>query len=117
VHGLVDTDYRCYPSGYRGDILLHASACRGGTWGRDQLYHFKGLAPAWEDLPFGQVVGLVDLCDCLPGSSGEWVWRFRNPRPFAPWPLKAGKRLFEVEDGLFRKFTGPPRPRGRPRKH
>jgi hypothetical protein len=94
--GHLDTDYRCYPTDYRGDLLLHA-ARGGGSWERDQLAAFGDGVPAWADLPFGQVVGVVELWACERGAEGEWAWRLRNPRLLAePFPSHAGRRLFDV---------------------
>ncbi|HEY7159497.1 MAG TPA: hypothetical protein VH575_36460 [Gemmataceae bacterium] len=95
--GLVDTEYRCYPTDYRGDLLVHASQ-DVSDWDRRQLVFFGKRAPCWERLLFGRVIGVVELWSCDVGSNGEWVWRLRNPRLVKPFPINPGRRLFEVED-------------------
>ena len=95
--GLVDTEYRCYPTDYRGDLLVHANK-EISDWDRRQLAFFGKRAPCWERLLFGRVIGVVELWSCDLGSNGEWVWRLRNPRLVKPFPINPGRRLFEVED-------------------
>lgn len=97
VAGLQKADYRCYSTRHRGDLLIHA--IRGaGDWDRRQLSLFGARAPRWEDLLFGQVIGVVELCDCTPGRDGEWIWSLRNPRFVTPFPLRSGKKVFDVDD-------------------
>ena len=98
--GRHSVEYRCYPTKYRGPVLIHAArqACR---WDRKQLAQFGKRAPRWEDLVFGRVLGLAELWACHACPGGEWAWCLRNPQGMEPFPFKAGKRLFEVEDYLL----------------
>lgn len=95
--GLQKTDYRCYSTAHRGDLLIHARQA-GGDWDRQQLELFGEKAPTWEELLFGQVIGVVELWDCALGRDGEWVWALRNPRFVKPFSFKSGKKLFEVDE-------------------
>jgi hypothetical protein len=113
--GLQKTDFRCYATDYRGDLLILAS--RGvGDWERQQLAAFGKQAPRWEDLRFGQVIGVVELWACEPGREGEWVWSLRNPRWVKPFALLPGKKVFEVEDERVEFLDLPSRNGSRPRK-
>ncbi len=95
--GVQRSEYRCYSTDYRGDLLIHAA--RGsGDWERRQLAALGERVPRWENLPFDQVLGVVELCSCEQGRDGEWVWELRNPRPVQPFQLEAGKGLFDVDD-------------------
>jgi hypothetical protein len=99
--GVQRSEYRCYPTDHRGDLLIHAT--RGsGDWERRQLAVLGERAPRWENLPFNQVLGVVELLSCEQGSEGEWIWELRNPRPIEPFRLEAGKGLFEVNDEQVR---------------
>jgi hypothetical protein len=115
--GLVDTEYRCYSTDHRGDLLIHASG-DVSDWDRRQLALLGKRAPRWEQLLFGQVIGVVELWACDPGSDGEWVWCLRNPRLVKPFPINPGRRLFEVEDPRIEILTpnGRATANGRPRR-
>jgi hypothetical protein len=105
--GLQKTDYRCYSTNHRGDLLILAS--RGaGDWDRRQLAVFGERAPRWEELLFGQVLGVVELWACEPGREGEWIWALRNPRPVKPFPLRPGKKLFDVAENQVHILDGSP---------
>src|SRR6185437_2737213 len=82
--GLQEIEYRCYPTDYRGDLLIHASS-EVNDWSRRQLALFGRRAPDWEELPFGRVIGLVELWDCEQGSDGIWSWHLRHPRFVKPF--------------------------------
>lgn len=113
--GLQKADYRCYPTRYRGDLLIHAS--RGaGDWDRHQLDLFGARAPRWEDLVFGQALGVVELWACEPGREGEWIWSLRNPRLVKPFSLRSGKKLFDVDDEQIEIVTAPSAKGGKSRK-
>ena len=113
--GLQKSEYRCYPTDHRGDLLIFAS--RGaGDWERRQLSAFGERAPRWEDLKFGQVLGVVELCGCEPGRDGVWVWSLRNPRLVKPFSFRSGKKVFEVDDNQVEVLDGPRRNGGKSRK-
>jgi hypothetical protein len=61
--GLESVEYRCYPTDYRGDLLIYASA-DDDRWQREHLARYSPIAPPWEELPRGLIVGLVELWAC-----------------------------------------------------
>ena len=104
--GRIKTEFLCWATDYRGDLLIHAGEQRG-EWEQEQLATFGRSAPRWDKLPFGQVIGLMELWACDRGPNGEWVWRLRNPRPVEPFPFAAGPRLFDVPDRQVRLASSP----------
>lgn len=98
--GQHSVEYRCYPTKYRGPLLVHA-ARQAGEWDRKQLALFGKQVPRWDELVFGRVVGIVELWACHACPGGEWAWCLRNPHILEPFRLKPGKHLFEVEDYLL----------------
>ena len=84
-----------------------------GTWsgpaqGRDFSRLLPGLPPR-EYLPFGALVGLVDVVDCVPldrvrdqpHAEGPWCWIVRDPRPIVPVAWSGTLSLFDVPDHLI----------------
>jgi len=76
-----------------------------------ERWRAQGLViPVASDLPFGAVVGICRLADCLPigrlddeWASGPWCWRLENVRAFEqPIPCRGGLRLFDLPDELVR---------------
>ncbi len=102
--GLHEVEYRCYPTDHRGKLLIHAASDASG-WDQKHLTLFGPLVPAWVDLPFGRVIGLVDLWACELGVDGIWTWRLRHPRFVKPFRLRAAKRLFDVNDKCVQLLT------------
>ncbi len=73
-------------------------------------------------LPYGKVVALVDLTDCLPTfnyqtdwigkeaafgdfSPGRYAWKLENIRAIEPFPVKGRQGLFEVEMPEIKNFA------------
>ncbi|MFQ5591606.1 MAG: 2-oxoglutarate dehydrogenase E1 [Phycisphaerae bacterium] len=116
---------RSWQTRYRGLLLVHASkrkdragftlwyqlACRPRDWS----------LPAWDELPFGSIIGKVHLIDCVPTehlinstecwvsglermlgdfSPGRFAWYKTDPVQFAT-PIPARGRL-----GLW-EYNGP----------
>ncbi|MGH7170638.1 MAG: hypothetical protein ACRELG_10205, partial [Gemmataceae bacterium] len=102
--GQHSVEYRCYPTKYRGPLLIHA-ARQASEWDRKQLVQFGKRVPRWDELVFGRVVGVAELWACHACPGGEWAWCLRNPQLVEPFTLKPGKRLFEVEDCLLPRQT------------
>jgi hypothetical protein len=106
--GLQDVEYRCYATDHRGDILIHASL-EVSSWARKQMVSFRRHIPDWKDLPFGRVIGVVELWACEAESDGVWKWCLRRPRSVKPFRFRAGKRVFDVNDASVEILSRPSR--------
>lgn len=118
VIGVKGVETRHWRTGYRGTFAVHASK----LWTKDQrtfasVEHTLGRLPA--RLPFGCVVGVVDLVDVRPTAElalelpalermygnyapGRWGWILKNPRQFAvPIPFKGKQSWFQVPDSAI----------------
>lgn len=89
-----DIENRGRASTYRGPLLIHASA--GMTADEraefDDFVRERGLGSA-SSFPRGNIIGLVDMVDCISESSSPWfVGKFgfvlANPRPLPCIPCK-----------------------------
>lgn len=114
---------RTWATRHRGPLLIHAGKSRRWYDSLDPaawLRTFGVPLPGVADLPFGAIVGRVDVIACVrlapPGSpaaddelarlvagsrwaSGPWCWVLRNPRAAAvPVPYPGTTMLFEVPD-------------------
>jgi hypothetical protein len=86
----------------RGPILIQASL----KIERDEARKLK-INPA--GLPTGEIVGSVEIVDCVRDSKsrwaipGQWHWLLRNPRVLAkPIPLKGKLGFIRVSKRLLR---------------
>jgi len=105
-----DIENRCWPTRYRGRMLIHAA--KGCT--RDEL---KGALDFAEDvsgvrysvdlktIPRGGIVGSVEVVGCVRASTspwfvGEYGFVLRDPQvlPFRPWKGQLG--FFDVHDAV-----------------
>lgn len=105
--GVKTIETRSFSTRYRGRVLIHAAAARisrydpktypvrVGDWsawrrGRqcddELLSHTDGWLDArdsnWRPMPYGQVVAVADLVDCLPIIPRTWPQTDPVPRPF-----------------------------------
>lgn len=139
--GAKKIETRSWPTYYRGPLLIHAAKRKNKTeftalgqhpgfcaalntewpWGYDAI----------EKLPFGALIAVVDLVNCLPvekissdildadirreGSkdiyyerllgnyeSGRYGWILANPRPITPIDYKGEQGLFNVPDEIIK---------------
>jgi len=112
VHGPKRYENRQWQTSYRGPLLIHAGKSRHCIKENAlERWRAQGLViPVASDLPFGAVVGICRLADCLPigrlddeWASGPWCWRLENVRAFEqPIPCRGGLRLFDLPDELVR---------------
>jgi hypothetical protein len=98
-----NVENRPWRTDVRGPILIQASL----KIERDEARKLK-INP--EDLPTGEIVGSVEIIDCVRDSKsrwaipGQWHWLLRNPRVLAkPIPLKGKLGFIRVPASLLRK--------------
>ena len=117
-----DIENRCWPTKYRGRILIHAA--KGMTRaehdhaiafavpaieadprnaGAAKQITLRELGFEFEALPRGGIVGSVEIVDCVTDSKSPWfmgefgfVLRDPKPLPFTPWRGQLG--FFDVPE-------------------
>lgn len=121
IFGPKRIENRSRPTRHRGPLLIHVALSRAEfAKGRDDSSVLPGLPPV-DKLPFGQVIGLVDVVDCLPLAAtppgpfakGPWCWILADPRPVEPFPFRGALSLFNVPTQLVRPLaprSAPPGP-------
>ena len=127
--GLKHYETRSWRTNYRGPLLIHAAK----GWKAEDRAFLRARMVAGQltpkqcaELPFGVIIGRVDLVDCVPTatnqfsmgdapegewlwgnySSGRYVWKLANPVRFAePIPYRGALGLFEVPDDALTAAT------------
>lgn len=120
-----DVENRCWPTRFRGRILIHAAKGMTRTEHQDAIEFavaaingdprnadkprgrtLRDLGFAFEDLPRGGIVGSVEIVDCVseswsPWFVGEYGFLLRDPRPlpFTPWKGQLG--FFDVPESAL----------------
>lgn|SRR5574343_98132 len=99
-------EVRSRPCHYRGPVVLVASLTMSTH------PKAKTLEPGEHR---GQAVCVVDLVDCVLGTSvmtrealidptGQWCWRVTNPRPVEPIPIKGQLAMWTLPDDTVRRL-------------
>ena len=103
-----DIENRCWPTKFRGRILIHAA--KGCTHAEleDALDFAEDACGTsytvdLKTIPRGGVVGSMEIVDCVSVSASPWfvgefgfVLRDPQPLPFTPWKGQLG--FFDVPD-------------------
>ena len=120
---------RSWPTAYRGRLAIHAAKYRTRPGADYDPELDRVLEQGWHlrtaDLPYGAVLGSVDLVLCGPAcevarrrwprqllwgnyeerdgnGKKRFAWTFQDPRPLAcPIPWRGSQGLFDVPDSLF----------------
>jgi hypothetical protein len=90
--GQKNIEYRSYQIREMGPLLLHASRTL-------KPENFEGLDTLPDTLPYGAVVGIVDVIDVQPVEGVEklYAWHLAHPRRFkTPLPFKGAAGIFRV---------------------
>lgn len=115
-----DVENRCWPTKFRGRILIHAAkgmthdehedaidfagrACKAKPHPDAGGATFRELGFAFKDLQRGGIIGSVEIVDCVSSSASPWfmgeygfILRDPRPLPFRPWKGQLG--FFTVPD-------------------
>lgn len=138
VRGSKRIETRSWKTNYRGPLAIHAAKRRkvteligfGACWAWcGALGFIMSGAKLYDRLPFGAIIGMVDLVDCRETGSftnneldelrgyeiyqwterqmgdfslGRWGWVLEHPRKLKkPIPMTGAQRLFNVPDGIL----------------
>lgn len=112
LHGGKDIENRCWPTKFRGRVLIHAS--KGMT--RDEwadAWTFaagSGASPkaveaglTFENIDRGGIVGSVEIVGCVRTSASRWFmgeygFVLRDPQVLPFRPFKGALSFFDVPD-------------------
>lgn len=112
VNGHKDIENRCWKSGFRGKILVHASKGRCRESYETAAKHCELASamtsktielPAFEDLERGGIVGTVEITGCVersrsPWFLGEFGFTLENAKTLPFRPYKGALGFFKVEE-------------------
>lgn len=111
VHGIKNIENRSWQTNFRGRVLIHSSA-------KGDIAKFGCLQPnqrlkvlntpmsriCFNDLPFGSIIGSVEIVDCVQNHPSIWAdkgvynWVLTNPILFPePIPVKGKLSLWEYD--------------------
>jgi len=105
IDGSKDVENRSRRISYRGQVLIHAGK-QWDTEGLDRMLGFAGALVSYRPgtVPFGAILGTVDLVDCVQDSISEWAepswwhWILENPQPFPePIPWRGRQGLWSID--------------------
>lgn len=109
IHAGKSPENRSRYTSYRGLLLIHA----GRTVDPDGIEFLRsaGITVPAEALTGGQIIGSVQLADCIRGSTsqwareGKWHWMVEDPRPATtPLACRGQRTLFSAPPGWQRAF-------------
>lgn len=117
---------RGWPTRVRGRIAIHAAKHQDRAITHHYGHHLAAFGVRWRELPFGAIIGTVEIADCVPteeiakrrkdwqlfwgdyrivGDDGKPRFAFvlRSPRRFpTPVQWKGRQGFFDVPDELAR---------------
>jgi hypothetical protein len=117
AEGLKTIETRSWATGYRGSLAIHAAKRSLTVEERMLIQDWRNARLlGWEwagtSLPFGAILAVVDLVDCVPAGNivpnelnaafgnfapGRWAWITRNcHRLPIPFPCRGAQGLFDV---------------------
>lgn len=113
---------RTWPTSHRGGLAIHAGSSWSDLRGRSLEIWREVIAdlPAFETLPFGQIVCVVNVVDCVPlekvqgqpFAEGPWCWILEDVRVISPGITWRGSQgLFSVPDEVIQKAMDYPEAR------
>lgn len=79
MRGITSTEFRIRPTRVRGRIYIYTSDARYHPEQEATILEMYGMGDVnADDLPYGFLIGTVELWDCT-GLGGKYEWHFRNP--------------------------------------
>lgn len=106
--GIKRYENRTWRTTHRGALAIVAGRSRASLGLEGDL--LPGL-PGVADLPFGAIVGVVEvvdvwpvaLCGKDPFATGPWCWVLERAEAVGPIPWRGEQGLFEVPDEVIRR--------------
>jgi len=105
LSGQKNIEYRSRRMREMGPLLLHASKTI-----KPENFERTGLETEIEHLPYGALVGIVDVVDVVPveGEENLFEWRLAHPRRFAmPIPYSGAAGIFKVPMSEIKMYLRP----------
>lgn len=100
LHAGKDIENRVWATQHRGLLAIHAAA-RHARGADHELARILGVERLPVELPYGAIVGVVDVVACRRDSAspwaapGVWHWVLANPRPLPqPVPCRGRQQLW-----------------------
>lgn len=108
IHAGKDIENRTWGATLRGPICIHAArGCSHEEWEAASLFiHQLGhIPPMRDDMPFGGIVGVVDIVDSVSQSRSPWFFgpkgfALRNARPVDFIPVRGALGFFDWRKNL-----------------
>lgn len=115
VHGIKDIENRSWRTNFRGRVLIHSSAkgdiAKFGCLQLNQrlkIFNTPMSRIGFNDLPFGSIIGSVEIVDCVQNHPSIWAnkgvynWVLANPILFSePIPAKGKLSFWDYESINF----------------
>jgi hypothetical protein len=111
---------RTWRTSYRGPLAIHAG--KAHTWmeredPKEWIERYGMPLPEAGELPFGAIVAVADLVDCVrladlpeelrghPFAEGPVCWILRDVRKFEPIPCIGAQQVWQVPDAVADKIA------------
>ena len=111
INGIKDIENRDWKTGYRGNLIIHASKMwdqEGYDFLQKKFTDWKtDFLPEKEDYDRGCLIGAVEMVDCVEDHPSKWFFgkygfAFQAPEVWAyPIPYRGHLGFFEVPDSTF----------------
>jgi hypothetical protein len=104
---------RSWRTNIRGPIAIHASknlTLREYEESKKLLPHrWRNELPAYENMPRGVIIGVVELVDCVTESKSPWFmgdygFVLKNQRPVKPIPCAGALSFWNLPPNIERKI-------------
>lgn len=113
IHAGKNIENRSWLTHIRGPVAIHASKnLTRSEYEESKEYlprRWRKELPAYEDLPRGVIIGVVDLVDCVTESKSRWFggdygFVLKNARPIKPIPCTGALSFWNLPAEIERKL-------------
>lgn len=113
IHAGKNIENRSWRTHYRGTVAIHASK-NMTRWEYEEAKDYlprraRKELPAFEDMPKGAILGVVELVDCVTESKSRWFggtfgFVFKHPVAIKPITCTGALGFWEVPPAIARKL-------------